>query len=201
MEYAKNEFNTETLKAEEAEKIINGLSTLFERIYFSDDELDELSETIWIRPTKGNIPVFDEIMENETEITGLEMSVYIRGLLNEYSRLPRYKKEQIVFTEECSITLCARDNEKILKFRYEGELHRAFVFSCVYNYLEEQGNFFLCFDIGKNIICRYQISEVDALHVLDKKYNPSDAILKLCQKYYDDGMWINDEIIEIGDNV
>lgn len=196
--YAKQKLGIEDAENMEAENIINGLNLIFEKIYFSDVELDELTHVIWIRPAKENIAVFDEIMESETEITGTETSVYIRNLLNEYSRLPRYKKEQIAFDEECSITLQARDSGKILKFRYEGELHRAFVFGCVYNYLEEQGNYFLCYDIGLNIICRYQISEVIALHLLDKKYKPADSLIERCKKYYDDGAWLNDEIIEIG---
>lgn len=198
LNYAKQELGIEDAETADAENIINGLNSIFEKIYFSDVELDDLSHVIWIRPNKENVAVFDEIMESETEITGLETSVYIRNLLNEYSRLPRYKKEQIAFDEECDITLQARDSGRILKFRYEGELRRAFVFGCVYNYLEEQGNYFLCCDIGLKIICRYQISEVNALHLLDKKYKPSVGLIEHCKKYYDEGLWLDDEIIEIG---
>lgn len=198
LNYANQILGIHNAEFEDAEQIINGLNTIFEKIYFSDTELDELSQTVWIRPTKNNIAVFDEIMESETEITGLEGSVYIRNLLNEYARLPRYKKEQIAFAEECDITLQARESGKVLKFRYEGELHRAFVFGCLYNYLEEQGNYILCFDLEFNIICRYQICEIEALHLLDKKYKPSEKIIELCRKYHDEGLWLYDEVIEVG---
>ena len=118
--------------------------------------------------------------------------------MNEFSRLPRYKKEQITFQEESEKTLLARDSGRELKFRYENEIHRAFVFACVYNYLQEQGNYVLCYDIGLNIICRYQISEITALHVLDKKYKPSDIVRELCNRYAEEGLWLDDEVLEVG---
>lgn len=198
LEYAKEQFDIAEDEADFTEKIVNGLNTIFESIYFSDSELDELTQVIWIRPSNDNRAVFDEIIESETEITGLEPSVYIRNLLNEFSRLPRYKKEQITFQEESEKTLLARDSGRELKFRYENEIHRAFVFACVYNYLQEQGNYVLCYDIGLNIICRYQISEITALHVLDKKYKPSDIVRELCNRYAEEGLWLDDEVLEVG---
>ena len=198
LEYAKEQFDIAEDEADFTEKIVNGLNTIFESIYFSDSELDELTQVIWIRPSNDNRAVFDEIIESETEITGLEPSVYIRNLLNEFSRLPRYKKEQITFQEESEKTLLARDSGRELKFRYENEIHRAFVFACMYNYLQEQGNYVLCYDIGLNIICRYQISEITALHVLDKKYKPSDIVRELCNRYAEEGLWLDDEVLEVG---
>ena len=198
--YAAQEFGIQEAEAVDVEKVLNALNAIFEKIYFSDSELDNLSQTIWIRPSKDNVAVFDEILESETEITGLETSVYIRTLLNEYSRLPKYKKEQIAFTEECEITLQARESARVLKFRYEGELHRAFVFGCVYNYLEDQGNYILCYDIGLNIICRYQISEIAALHLLDKKCKPSKQLMELCHKYHNEDLWMSDKILKVGGN-
>lgn len=198
MRFAKDRFGIQDEEIANAEGIINELNTIFENIYFSDAELTELSEEIWIRPSKENIAVFDEISESETELTALETSVYIRNLLNEYCRLPRYKKEQIAFSSECEITLQARDSGRVLQFRYENELHKAYVFGCLYNYLEEQGNYILCYDINLNIICRYQISEIQAIKLLEKKYKPNDKLLNLCQQYHDEGLWLEDEIIELG---
>ena len=199
LNYAREAFGIDESETIVAETFINEMNILFEKVYFSDSELNQLSQVIWIRPTKENIAVFDEILDSETEITGQEVSVYIRTLLNEYARFPKYKKEQITFSEECGLTLLARESGRILKFRYEGELHRAFVFGCLYDYLEEQGNYVLCYDMEYGIICRYQISEITALHLFDKKYTPGKKLSELCRKYLDEGLWLDDEVYEVGD--
>lgn len=202
-EYAKDTLNIPETDLYKAEELINNLNAIFDEIYFSDVELNELTETIWIRPVKENISVFDEIIDSETEITGMDKSSYIRTLLNEFSRFPRYKKQQIVFAEECNISLEARDSHRLLKFRFDGDIHKVFVFSCVYNYLQEQGNYILCYDIGRNIICRYEISEVSALHLLREKFEPNEKIETAIEKYCSEDLWLNDIVIELGeeDNV
>ena len=194
--YAKNALKLEEDDLTKTEEIINGLNSIYDEIYFTDAELDKLNQVVWIRPTDITLPVFDEIMESETEITGLDASSYIRNMLNEFSRFPRYKKEQITFSKECELTCLARESGRVLKFRYDGELKRAYVFACVYDYLASQGNYILCYDIERKIICRYQISEIYALHLLDKKYKPSEALQNACKKYENDALWVDDEIIE-----
>lgn len=196
LNYAINAFEIEGNDYSRAEDIINGLNSIYDEIYFTDAELDKLNQVVWIRPTKETIAVFDEIMESETEITGLDTSSYIRNMLNEFSRFPRYKKEQITFSKECELTCLARESGRVLKFRYDGELKRAYVFACVYDYLAIQGNYILCYDIERKIICRYQISEIYALHLLDKKYKPSEALQYMCKKYENDALWVDDTIIE-----
>ena len=194
--YAINSFKIDKNDYSKAEDIINGLNSIYDEIYFTDAELDKLNQVLWIRPTKENLAVFDEIMENETDITGLDASSYIRNMLNEFSRFPRYKKEQITFSKECELACLARESERILKFRYDGELKRAYVFACVYDYLSNQGNYILCYDIERGIICRYQISEIYALHLLDKKYKASEALKVECTHYENEALWLDDEVIE-----
>ena len=75
---------------DDTEKIFECVNTVIDRVYFSDEELNLLEETVWLRPTKENLGLFDEIEESESKITGQSTSVYIRGLLNEYVRLPEY---------------------------------------------------------------------------------------------------------------
>lgn len=195
LDYAINAFEIEENDYSKAEEIINGLNSIYDEIYFTDAELDKLNQAIWIRPTKETLSVFDEIMESETEITGLDVSSYIRNMLNEFSRFPRYKKEQITFSKECELACFARESGRVLKFRYGGELKRAYVFACVYDYLATQGNYILCYDIERKIICRYQISEIYAMHLLDKKYKPSEALQIECGNYESKALWINDEVI------
>ena len=199
LDYAKDVLDIPKTDLYMAEKMINNLNSIFDEIYFSDVELDNLKETIWIRPTKENLSVFDEICDSETEITRMDKSTYIRTLLNEFSRFPKYKKQQIVFNDECDLTLEAKDSHRILKFRSDGDIHKAFVFDCVYSYLKEQGNYILCYDIGRNIICRYEISEITALHLLNEKYVPSEEIMEILEQYRYEGLWMNDEVISLGD--
>ena len=197
LELAKKSDYIKPSKPENVDNMVCDLIAIHDLVYFNDEEHDDCSETIWIRPTKENLGIFDEIIDSETEITRLDKSAYIRNMLNEYSRFPKYKKEQMVFMDECRITLVARDTRQMLKFRYENQLKSAYVFACVYDYLQEQGNYVLCYDMASNIICRYQISEISALNLLNKKCKPSEKILNLCKEYFEKAMWINDEIIEV----
>lgn len=197
LELAKKSDYIKLSKPENVDNMVCDLIAIHDAVYFNDEEHEEYSETVWIRPTKENVSVFDEIIDSETEITGLDKSVYIRNMLNEYSRFPKYKKEQIAFMDECHITLVARETGRILKFRYKNQLKSAYVFACVYDYLQEQGNYILCYDMTSNIICRYQISEIAALNLISRKYKPDEKILNLCREYSELAMWINDEIIEV----
>ena len=76
----------------DSENIYNAVNTVIDRVYFNDENLGELGESIWIRPSRESISVFDEIETSEILITAQELSVYIRGLLNEYCMLPLYKE-------------------------------------------------------------------------------------------------------------
>ena len=192
---------TAKLSSEDTEKIIYSTNMVFQNTYFADENKEKISCVIWIRPSDKNMAVFDEIIESETEISGIETATYIRSLLNEYARFPLYKREQIVFAEECDKAMLARDSRRILRFRYEDEIHQTFVFACKYTYLMDQANYILCYDIGRNIICRYGINEIRALHLLEKKYKPTERIMDLCQKYYEDALWLEDGVFEIGGEV
>ena len=117
-------------------------------------------------------------------------------MLDEYVNLLEFKREQIVFMEEAKLALLAQQTGRILKFRYENELKHAYVFACVYSYLNEHANYLLCYDIKREIICRYQLSEIRALHLIKEKYKPNELVASLCKKYEDDALWLDDEVIE-----
>ena len=189
---------TAQLSTDDAEKMIHSTNAVFQDTYFAEENKEKIPCVIWIRPNNENTAVFDEIIESESEISGLETATYIRRLLNEYVRFPLYKREQIILAEECDMATKAKDSSKLLKFRYEGEIRKVFVFACVNTYLQEQANYILCYDIGWDIICRFGISEITALHLLEKKYTPTEEIAALCKKYYEDAMWMDDEVIAVG---
>ena len=189
-----NKRRRETAEKEKIDITLRYIS--YDLLSFGDLDNDKLKQTLWIRPSSENIALFDEIAENETKITKQDLSTYIRNMLDEYANLLEFKREQIVFMEEGHLALLARDSKRILKFRYENELKRTYVFACVYSYLKDHGNFLLCYDIERKIICRYQLSEIRALHLIKEKYNPSEKVASLCQKYDCEALWLDDEVIE-----
>ncbi len=168
----------------------------YDSLCFGDRDNDKLRQNLWIRPSSENLAIFDEIAESETRITGQDLSSYLRNMLDEYTNLLEFKREQIVFMEEGRLAILARDSGRILKFRYENEIKRTYVFACVYSYLNEHGNYLLCFDLGRRIICRYQLSEIRALHIIKEKYQPSEKLVSLCKRYEAEALWLDDEIIE-----
>lgn len=74
----------EEYQREDPESIYNAVNTVIDKVYFNDAELNVLDEYVWIRPSKKTMATYDEIETSETYITAQEISVYIRGLLNEY---------------------------------------------------------------------------------------------------------------------
>ena len=127
----------EEYQREDTESIYAAVNTVIDRVYFRDEELDVLEEYIWIRPSKEIKDVYDEIETSETLITAQETSVYIRGLLNEYSRFPQYKRETLVFDRELDIFSDACTNGNVLHFRDKetNKRYKAFAYHYYYGYM------------------------------------------------------------------
>lgn len=142
----KNEYNRK-----DSENIYNAVNTVIDKVYFDDEELNVLDEYIWIRPSKETMTTYDEIETSELFITAQEMSVYIRGLLNEYSRLPQYKREMLVFDRELDIFSDACLTCNILHFRDKqtNKRYKAFAFNYYYGYLYDQTNYCVIYDINE----------------------------------------------------
>ena len=64
---------------DDAEKVYECVNTVIDQVYFRDEELDNLTEDVWIRPDRGHLSVFDEIETEELAVTMLDMSAYIRN--------------------------------------------------------------------------------------------------------------------------
>lgn len=178
----KNEYNRS-----DDENIINIANTVIDRVYFSGEELNILDEYIWIRPSKENTAIFDEIETSEAIITAQEVSVYIRGLLNEYSRLPQYKRELIAFNEESDIFAEACDSGQILYF-YDKKTnirHKVFAFGYYYGYLYDQTNYCIVYDINNKSIKSIPLSRIGNIYFIKQKYTPSSETLNQLQAYCD----------------
>lgn len=191
----KNEYCREDVE----NNVYDIVNTVIDRVYFSDAELNVLDENIWIRPSKETISVYDEIETSETRITLQEISVYIRGLLNEYSRFPQYKREMLTFDKELDMfdTACYTHNIVHFRDKETNKRHKAFAFNYCYGYLYEQTNYCVIYDINENKIKAIPLYDIQDIYLIKQKYKPTEKQIELLQKYMDDCDF--DEEISVGE--
>lgn len=172
---------------EDIESIYNAVNTVIDKVYFSDEELNILDEYIWIRPSKETATTYDEIEASETVITAQELSVYIRGLLNEYSRFPQYKREMLVFDKELDIFSDACSTRNILHFRDKetNKRYKAFAFNYYYGYLYDQTNYCVIYDINESKIIAIPLYCIQDIYTIKQKYKPSEKLIKSLLDYTD----------------
>ena len=172
----------------DSENIYNAVNTVIDRVYFNDEDLETLEESIWIRPSKENISVFDEIETSEILITAQELSVYIRGLLNEYSMLPLYKREALIFDRELDIFSTACCTNRILYFRNKetNERHKVFAFNYFYGYWMNSGNYCVFYDINKKKIMATPLYDMQDVYIIKQKFKPSERLIERLQAYCDE---------------
>ncbi len=184
---------------EDAENIYNAVNTVMDRVYFNDEELNVLEEYVWIRPTKENISTFDEIETSETLITAQEIPAYIRGLLNEYARLPQYKREVLTFDEELDIFTEACYTHQIVHFRDKesNEWYKAFAFHYYYGYLYDQTNYCVIYDLNEKKIKAIPLHNVKDIYILKQKYKPSERLIEQLQVYADDHKFQEEVSVEV----
>lgn len=175
----------EEFAREDSETIYECVNTIIDRVYFSDAELQHLDDVIWFRPsTKQNV-VFDEIEQSETKITGQTMTEYIRGLLNEYSRLPQYKRETIAFDDELYDFARACESGRIFHATVNGKSIRVFAFHYVYGFIYDQSNYLIGYDMTHKVIGAIPLCMIRDSYLVERKYKPSEKLIDLLQEYYE----------------
>ena len=170
----------------DAEKVYECVNTVIDQVYFSDAELEILEEKIWFRPPKKNRAVFDEIEDSEAKLAGQSTSVYIRNLLNEYARLPQYKRERLLFDEELYDFARACETGRIFHTSVDGQSIRMFAFHYVYEYTYHQENWLIGYDLTNKEIKSFPLYKARNAYVVEKKYVPSADLIDAMQKYYED---------------
>lgn len=170
---------------ERTEMIYECVNTVIDRVYFSDTELERLEEKIWFRPSGKRRAVFDEIEDSETKITGQTTSEYIRNLLNEYSRLPQYKRERILFDNELYDFAAGCESGKIFHARVNEKSIRVFCFHYVYGFTSDQGNYLIGYDLTNKVIGAIPLYKIRDSFLVDRKYKPSNKLISILQKYYE----------------
>lgn len=169
----------------DTETVYECVNTVIDRVYFSDVELQFLDEVIWFRPSTKQNAVFDEIEQSETKITGQTTTEYIRGLLNEYSRLPQYKRETIAFDNELYDFAKASETGKIFHATVNGKSIRMFAFHYVYGFTYDQSNYLLGYDLTNKLVGAIPLCKIRDAYVVEKKYKPSEKLIELLQEYYE----------------
>lgn len=194
----KNEYNRE-----DSENIYNAVNTVIDRVYFEDEELNVLDEYIWIRPSKETMTTYEEIETSETLITAQEIPVYIRGLLNEYSRLPQYKREVLVFDKELDVFSDACYTRHILHFKDKetGDRYKAFAFNYYYGYLYDQTNYCVIYDVNDTTIKAIPLYRIQDIYMIKQKYKPSEQLIEQFQTYADNCDFEEEISVEVEENV
>ena len=172
----------------DSENIYNAVNTVIDRVYFNDENLEYLNDYIWIRPSKENTSVFDEIETSEIWITAQELSVYIRGLLNEYSMLPLYKREALIFDRELDIFSTACYSNQILYFRSRStnERRKIFAFDYFYGYWMNSCNYCVFYDINEQKIMATPLYDMQDVYIIKQKFKPHEKIIERMQEYCDE---------------
>lgn len=173
----------------DAEKMYECVNTVIDQVYFSDAELNRLEETIWLRPSQGKAAIFDEIESSETVITGQCISAYIRGLLNEYCRLPQYKRESISFDDELRDFADACATGKIFHAAVDGRSIRMFAFHYVYEYTFHQGNYLIGYNLTDHCIEAIPLHKMRNTYVVERKFKPGAPLISALQTYFENGQY------------
>ena len=180
----------------DADNVCDAVNSVVDKIYYYDEELDVLDDYLWIRPSKENISVFDEIKSSEIHITSQTISEFIRGLLNEYSRLPQYKREELVYKREYDVFKQGYFDNRVVYFTDSNDNRRYKVFPLAYYYehLYEQVDYCVFYDIKNNKIRSVRLSDIKNAYMIKEKFYPSDKIINK-QKEYTDKLDFESEVI------
>ena len=169
----------------DTEAIYECVNTVIDQVYFLDAELQELDEEIWFRPSTKQNAIFNEIEESETKITGQTKTEYIRGLLNEYSRFPQYKRETIAFDNELYDFAQACETSRIFHATVNGKSIRMFAFHYVYGFTYDQTNYLIGYDMTNKVIGAIPLCMIRDSYLVERKYKPSEELIELLQEYYE----------------
>ncbi|MBO5907626.1 MAG: hypothetical protein J6Q85_05705 [Clostridia bacterium] len=176
---------SEDFARNDVEDVYQCVNTVIDQVYFSDEELEILNEVIWFRPSTKKNAVFDEIEQSETKITGQTTTEYIRGLLNEYSRFPQYKRETIAFDNELYDFASACETSRIFHATVNGKSIRVFAFHYVYGFAYDQSNYLIGYDITNKVVGAIPLCKIRDQYLVESKYKPSEKLIELLQEYYE----------------
>lgn len=179
------------------EKIRQHMDTLFDKIYFSDAEFDNLSETIWIRPKEENMVAFDEIIESELQICQIDLSNYLRSLLNEYAKLQQHNREIILFYNEMDIIKQSIENDNVVNLKYKGQKYSVVMINYYSEFLYDQSNYIISYDIKNNHIKSMPLCKIEKIYKLQRKLTLSENVFATYHKVCEDFSFNKQDTFEV----
>ena len=188
------EFSADKITQEHVRTYID---TVIDKAYFSDEELNRLEAWVWLRPNRDKIAIFDEIYEVETEVTGMDFSGCIRSFLNEYARLPQYKREMLAFKTELSNAKVSCNTERIMHLTYDDKKYRVVVLDYVYGFLYDQRNFIICYDTRTGKLKSFFLSGISNSYLIRANMHIDDSILDAYREFLESEKFREQETYEI----
>lgn len=181
-----------------SDKLRSYLDSIMDKTYFAGEEYDsDCSEEIWIRPSQNNAEIFDEITDSETEICQLNRSDYLRGLLNEYVRLPQFRREQILFSKELNKLVDSIHNDNVCSFKYDDEKYKAVILLHWFEPFETHNNYVFFYDITHDLIKVALLHEIYDVYLLEKTRRIDDITLEKMQDIFETREFIENDTFEI----
>lgn len=172
------------------------LSTVLDKVYFTNEESEDLDEEIWVRVKKHLIPIFDEIDEEEKMIAQLTTSELLRSFLNEYCRLPQYKREQIIFYDELNIIFDVMRTDKVINLEYNEKKYSVIVNDHIIKYLNEQANYISCYDIINDQYLYCNLTYIKKVYKSNKIFECTEEMTCKFQYVVDNKNYLKEFIVE-----
>lgn len=179
------------------ERLLGYMDTIFDKVYFSDEQHEGFSEEIWIRPNIENIIVFDEIYESELEICQMEISTYLRSLLNEYAKLPQHQRELVVFTEEMDLIKQSIETDRVLNLSYEQQRYKLVAINYYSEFLYDQSNYIIGYDTKSNKLKSLKLYKIKDMYILAKQQHLTDDIYKTFNSIAENFEFANSDTFDI----
>jgi len=183
----------------DSESIYEAVNNVIDRVYFKDEMIAEKNSSVWLRPNRSARNTFDEIEESELKITCQDFSSYIRGLLNEYSCLPQYKRQSLAFAKEDQICRRAYETNQIMIFRYKGGRYRVCFYMMEFGFLYDQTNYVICLDTKTKEIRSFDLSFVENPILIKEKYRLDERAETRIQEYLEKNDFSDSHVEKIED--
>ncbi|MEG1608878.1 MAG: hypothetical protein RR348_03345, partial [Clostridia bacterium] len=179
------------------ERLSHYIDTIFDKIYFADEQYRMLADQIWIRPNKENLIIFDEIVESELSICQMDISAYLRSLLNEYVKLPQHQRELLLFAGEIEIVFQSIETDRILNFKYENKKCSLVAINCYSEYLYDQSNYVIGYDTKTKKLKSIKLYKMQDLYILSKKQHLDDAVYATFREIAENFEFANSDTFDI----
>ena len=177
--------------ADDVGKIQDIVDRVVDKVYFPDAELGVLEKEIWIRPTKKTCLAFME-MAMEAPIVDSGFSTYLRSLLNEYCKLPQYKRELLAFDEEFQTLLDSLyHNNQICILTPEGKMC-GFPVNYVYGCGYDQKTYIFLFNFDGDTIECVPLKDVRNILVTSIVCSIPDYVDRRMQEIYDQRLFLEE---------